>query len=73
MKTKHEDQLKIDIEKGLRELLGGKSTKTEAEKNELRANLKLAMQFRAIESKIGDEEYGSGFSNGDDKRVDDDD
>ena len=30
------------------------------------------MQFRAIEAKIGDDEYGSGFSDSDDeKKLDD--
>lgn len=66
MKKKVNDPLKRDIEKALVELLGGKSTKTDEERKELRANLKLAMQFRAIEAKIGDDEYGSGFANGKD-------
>ena len=61
MKTKN-DPLRGDIEKALKELLGGKSTKSAEERKELRDNLRLAMQFRAIEAKIGDDEYGSGFS-----------
>jgi len=65
-KKSGKDPLKDDIEKALVELLGGKSTKTGEERKELRANLKLAMQFRAIEAKIGDDEYGSGFTNADD-------
>ena len=73
LKKKNDDALKRDIETGLRELLGGKSTKTADEKEELRRNLKLAIQFRLAEAKIGDDEYGSGFSNGDDKPADDDD
>jgi hypothetical protein len=67
------DPLKDDIEKALVELLGGKSTKTDEERKELRANLKLAMQFRAIEAKIGDDEYGSGFVNDDESKQSDDD
>lgn len=59
---KKPDPLRRDIEKALIELLGGKSTKSPEERKELRDNLRLAMQFRAIEAKIGDEDYGSGFS-----------
>jgi len=62
MKKKIADPLKGDIEKALVELLSGKSTKTVEERKELRDNLRLAMQFRAIEAKIGDEDYGSGFA-----------
>ena len=73
MKTKN-DPLRGDIEKALKELLGGKSTKSPEEREELRDNLRLAMQFRAIEAKIGDDEYGSGFADGqgDEKKADDD-
>ena len=75
MKKNKEDRLRESIEKSLTELLGGKSTKTVEERAELRANLKLAMQFRAIEAKIGEEEYGSGFTNGrdDEKQPESDD
>ena len=61
-KKKKDDPLRGDIQKALKELLGGKSTKTPEERKELRDNLRLAMQFRAIEAKIGDDEYGSGFT-----------
>ena len=71
MKTKN-DPLRGDIEKALKELLGGKSTKSAEERKELRDNLRLAMQFRAIEAKIGDDEYGSGFTDADnEKKLDD--
>lgn len=73
MKIKLNDPLKRDIEKALVELLSGKSIKTPEERKELRDNLRLAMQFRAIEAKIGDDEYGSGFANGDDAEQSSDD
>jgi hypothetical protein len=72
-KKSGKDPLKDIIEKALTELLGDKQTKNDEERKELRANLKLAMQFRAIEAKIGDDEYGSGFVNDDEPSQSDDD
>lgn len=61
---KKNDEIDRCIVTGLRELLGGKSKKTPEERAELRDNLKLAMAYKKI---AGDEGWGSGFSNGEDK------
>jgi hypothetical protein len=66
---KKTDEIDKWIIGGLRELLGGKSKKTPEERAELRDNIKLAMGYKKI---AGDEGWGSGFSNGEDKEAQED-
>jgi hypothetical protein len=63
------DKLQAEIEKALNKLLDVQSTKTEADREELRSNIRLAMQWKAIENKLNDASWGSGFTkgNGEDK------
>jgi hypothetical protein len=68
---KKADDLERKIKDGLSELLDGKSKKTPEERAELRENLKLAMAWKKI---AGDEQWGSGFSKGENNgAIDDDD
>jgi len=73
---KKTDNLEASIEKGLKLLLNGNSTKTDAEKEELRRNILLAIKWQAVKLKKSEGGWGSGFKNGqgdaDDAGLDDD-
>ncbi len=73
---KKSDDLEASIEKGLTDLLSGKSTKTADDKEELRRNILLAIKWQAVKLKKSEGGWGSGFKNGqgdaDDVGLDDD-
>jgi len=62
MKKNTDDKLKTEIEKALNKLLEVQNLSTKEDREELRSNVRLAMQWKAVENKLSDADWGSGFS-----------
>lgn len=72
MRKLRDKALQHKLERALINLMGGKTTMTADERKEMRDNINLATKFLAVKNKLGGEEYGSGFTNGEAKEEKDD-
>lgn len=72
MRKISEKRLQKNIETALYKLLTGKGAPTKEQRDEQRANINAATKFLAIKNKLGDQPWGSGFTNGEVKGEKDD-